>query len=100
MASFKTSLVASRLKSKGFTEERKGRDHIYFFFFYKGKKTGIYTKISHSMKEIGDSLIGDMKNQMKLSTKQFNEFVECTLGKEEYTKILLDNGYIKDKGLQ
>jgi hypothetical protein len=38
--------VKKALKLKGFREEE--RDHWYYFFYHAGKKTDIYTKISHN----------------------------------------------------
>lgn len=95
MASLKTAKIAKSLTHKGFREV-EGRDHIFYFFYLNGKKTSVFTKMSHSDEEIGDKLIKNMKNQMKLSKEQFFDFVKCTLTEEEYTKYLLDNGYIRN----
>jgi hypothetical protein len=52
VSSAKTREVKAALVRKGFAEESK-RDHLYYFFLNEGKKTRIYTKISHGETDIG-----------------------------------------------
>src|SRR5205823_4623038 len=49
-----------------------------------GKKTRIYTKVSHGEKEIPDNLLGAMARQLNLNKKQFLELVDCPLTREIY----------------
>src|SRR5947209_6055145 len=67
--------VAAALEHKGF--RKKENDHTFFHLWVAGKKTAIWTKISHGLKEIGDKLLGMMARQVRLSAKQFRDLVEC-----------------------
>jgi hypothetical protein len=73
--------------SKGFSENSK-RDHHYYFYRHKGKKSDIHTKISHGENEIDDSLCSRMARQIRLTRREFDAFVECGLTAEEYSRML------------
>lgn len=87
--------VRRALQSKGFEETTK-RDHLFYFFQYEGRKTHIYTKISHNTVDIPKGLCGAMAKQMKLRREQFDEFVECPLTQELYTKILIAAAHLRE----
>ena len=91
--------VGGALKSKGFKETSK-RDHVYYFFYFKGKKTNIFTKISHNESEIHDKNCSSMARQIKLNNAQFKDFVDCPLKSEMYLRLLLDSRHIEDKPAQ
>lgn len=82
----RTDEIKSSLTKKGF--EPKDGKHKFFNYYYDGKKTKISTMISHSHKEIGDTLINKMSKQVKLSKDQFCKLVNCSLSGEEYKEIL------------
>jgi hypothetical protein len=86
-------IIRANLTKKGFAESVDG-DHIYLWLTIDGKDTGIKTKISHSATECGDSLLSMMARQVKLARKEFEQLVDCTLGKEGYLKILRNNGIL------
>ncbi|MBQ9607841.1 MAG: hypothetical protein IJV15_00180 [Lachnospiraceae bacterium] len=89
-----TKDVQKALLKKGFTLEKK-RDHAYYFVYIGNKKTRINTKISHgSHKDISDSLLKLMMKEMKLQKKEFDEYMNCTLTKDEYLTFLKENKYI------
>jgi predicted RNA binding protein YcfA (HicA-like mRNA interferase family) len=69
--------VMASLEKKGFT--KKENDHTFFHLWVDGKKTTVYTKVSHGEKEIHDNLLGAMARQLRLSKKQFLELVDCPL---------------------
>jgi hypothetical protein len=78
--------IHSSLTSKGFSEKAEG-DHIFLVYLdADGKKTGIHTKLSHAAKgdDIGNSLLGRMAGQVRLSKKEFIELVDCPMSKEGY----------------
>lgn len=86
--------VERALQNKGFTL-LKGRDHNYYYLYLDGKKTRINTKVSHgSHKDISDGLLIQMRKQMKLPKKEFNQYMDCTFSKEQYINFLKNNGYI------
>jgi len=80
--------VQKALKAKGFQESTK-RDHIYYFLFHNGKKTNIFTKVSHSSSEIDDRNCSSMARQIRLSNPQFRDFVDCALTYDIYVKTLV-----------
>ena len=92
MSVLKVSDINRNLQKKGFVS-RPG-DHNYYFFYFEGKKTDIFTKVSHSSDEVGDPLISKMSKQLKLSKEQFLKFVRCTIKEEEYKEILVEQGYL------
>lgn len=87
--------VESALKSKGF-EEQDG-DHRFFVYWTEdGKKTRARTKTSHTpkMKDIPDSLLGQMAKQVCLDTKgQFLELVDCPMSRGDYENVLRGKGF-------
>jgi hypothetical protein len=92
MAQRDTADIVSALLSKGFY--RKNNDHI--FFYYKENQS-IYTKISHGSgyKVYSDKLLGKVKRQLNLTTKELLEFIDCPLTKEKYKELLKSKELIK-----
>lgn len=84
--------VKKSLKFKGFAEEN--RNHFYYFFVYNGKRSPINTKISHGETEIDDRNCSSMARQIKLTNKQFRDFVDCCLSQEAYVEVLIQAGHL------
>ncbi len=85
--------IVKVLPKKGFTKELG--HHIYFHHRFGGKETGIFTKVSHSGKEISDGLITPMRKQLKLDTnRQVRDLIECLMSGDDYTTFLKDKGII------
>jgi predicted RNA binding protein YcfA (HicA-like mRNA interferase family) len=82
--------VQSALSRKGFVEYSK-RDHRYYFLHYNGKKTSIYTKISHTSSDINSNLISKMARQVRLKSEEFDSLVDCGLDRDGYLTILIKN---------
>lgn len=93
MGVLRTSEVENNLLSKGF--EMKAGNHKFFYFYYQGKKSSIFTKTSHSSKELDDYLIKQMSRQLKLEKSDFIKFASCTISEEEYINHLIKNGFLK-----
>lgn len=81
--------VAKALKKKGF-EAYEGDHQRFRYVRTNGKVTSINTKISHGVKEIDKRLFSAMSRQVKLSKEQFCRYVECTISRAAYEKILID----------
>ena len=84
------------LPKKGFTRDARG-DHVYFLHTHKGRRTGAYTKISHSakMRDISGSLLRTMQKQLRLEhTRQAVELLRCPMDGEEYLRILIQRGIV------
>ena len=91
----KASDVEKALKKKGFTED-KSKSHNKYVLYIDGKKTNINTHTSQgaSHKEISECMLNTMAKQMKITRKEFDSFVQCTLSEENYKKILYERNEI------
>ncbi|MCE0497360.1 MAG: hypothetical protein LV481_05370 [Methylacidiphilales bacterium] len=89
--------IEHSLVAKGFLKEMKGRRHIMFWFMNRGKKTPIFTFMSHGANEVGDDLIGDMSKQVKLKKVEFLNLVDCTLTAKAYFEKMVLDGHIKQE---
>jgi predicted RNA binding protein YcfA (HicA-like mRNA interferase family) len=87
--------IREALRTKGFHEDRS-RDHCYYFLHYNGKKSSVFTKISHSEREIKAPLLSVMARQLKITKAQFSELVICTLRGDEYAALLIAQRIIGD----
>jgi predicted RNA binding protein YcfA (HicA-like mRNA interferase family) len=91
MTTLKPRQVLSGLEKKGFVQSQ--RDHRFLIFYFNGKKTSIYTKVSHGGNEINDYLINQMSIQIRLEKKQFIDLVNCPFSAEDYLKELRAKGF-------
>ena len=89
----KTKTIAAALKKKGFS--KKQSHHTYFIFLHNGKKTGIYTYLSHGKKEISKTLRSMMAEQLRLSPSDFDEVIDCTKSKEELVRFYEECGFLE-----
>lgn len=86
--------VEKSLEKKGF--QRKEGDHHYFNYYTKaGKKTQVFTKTSHGVKELDDSLLGMMSRQCKLSRQDFDRLIDCPLDRDSYERKLIEVGVVE-----
>jgi predicted RNA binding protein YcfA (HicA-like mRNA interferase family) len=86
--------VERSLEKKGF--QRKEGDHHYFNYYTKaGKKTKVFTKTSHGVKELDDSLLGMMSRQCKLSRQDFDRLIDCPLDRDSYERKLIEVGVVE-----
>src|SRR6266550_4407388 len=88
--------VMAGLEKKGFT--KKENDHTFFHLWVEGKKTRVYTKVSHGENEIPDNLLGAMARQLVLNKKQFLELVDCPFTLDAYLTTLRSAGVIPPAG--
>lgn len=93
MKVFSSKEYESALQQKGFRLERERRHRIYCLWV-KGKKTRIFTMVSHgSSEDIRGTLLGKFKRQLFLnSSKELVDFVECFLTHERYIDLLKNKG--------
>lgn len=94
MKSKKAREVRQALIKKGFREDKE-RDHWYYFLYVNGRKSAIYTKISHNAGEIGAGLLALMARQLTISTAQFEMFIDCKLTEAEYVRLLVETGRLR-----
>lgn len=85
--------VEKSLERKGFV--KAGGDHHFFHYYtLAGKKSRIFTKTSHGVREIGDGLLARMSKQCKLSRSDFDQLIECPLDQKTYESKLIAAGYV------
>lgn len=93
MADLRGNKVHRSLSEKGFVP-RNGAKHILYHYWYKGKKTQIFTFMSRPPGPLGDNLIAKMAKQTKLSREEFIELAECPLTKERLLRLYLEREII------
>lgn len=93
MTVIKTRDLKSALLKKGF-KLTEGSHHFYQLYDDQDRPTNIFTKISHSHREISDPLINAVKKDMHLEKNQLIKYSECILTKEEYYSILKSKNLI------
>jgi hypothetical protein len=81
MAKRKTAKIGSALQRKGFQKEET--HHTYYYFIYNGKKTEIYTYLSHGKKDISPYLRSKMANQLKIKPEEFDKLIDCTMSEDD-----------------
>jgi len=86
MSTLKIREIKAALLRKGFVQ--RNNDHEYFSLHVEGKKTSIFTKVSHGESEIRDPLIHKMAKQIRLSNDQYVKFIECSISGDAYVAIL------------
>jgi hypothetical protein len=85
--------VESALTSKGFRKFEN--DHHKYVLFRNGRRTLVRTKISHGEREISDKNCGKMARQMKITTPQFKDFVDCKIQGSDYVNMLVNQGILE-----
>lgn len=90
MTNLKGNKAHRAFLKKGFQDER-GRKDIFYYFYYQGKKTHIYTKMSHNPGELNEWLISQMAWQLKLSKNELVEVVKCSIDGDKLLNIFLKN---------
>jgi len=96
MKTRKTKDIKRVLEKKGFILEPKKDHHLFYYLVIDGKKQAINTYLSHGINEYGNSLMNQIKKQLKfIETQKAEDFFDCPMTKEQYIQMLEDNGEIK-----
>ena len=82
----KTKIIARKLEQEDF--RRKNSHHKFYCLFHENKKTTVWTKLSHSIEEYGDSLLSLMAKELSLSNKELNEFLDCNINHDDLVQML------------
>jgi len=83
--------IEKSFAEKGFVKE-EGRDHRFWYFFYKGKKTRIRAKISTGTgyEDYKINLLKRIKNQLFLdSLKELDDLLRCPMDGKQYAELML-----------
>ena len=79
--------LRSALNRKALADEDGSGDHIVFNSRMNGRNQRI-TKMSHGAKgQISKGRLAEFARQMRLSSRQLNLFVDCTLSRNEWLEI-------------
>lgn len=83
--------VEKALRRKGF---RSRESHHTFWSYYstEGKRTEIFTKVSHGHSEISPDNLRKMAKQCFLTNSEFVDLMQCPLSREQYEEILRQKG--------
>ena len=84
--------IISGLGRKGFRSQEN--DHTFLHLWVAGRKTPVWTKISHGEKEIGDRLLAVMARQLRITRQEFNNLVDCPLSEAAYVQMLREGEHI------
>lgn len=85
--------IEKALLAKGFekaTSKQKSH-HAYYYFKYQGKRTGVYTYLSHGAKssDYGPQLMNKIKQQLKFEDSKLAEaFLDCPFKEQQYANML------------
>ena len=85
--------VLKGLEKKGF--RRRDNDHTFLHLLIDGRKTPVFTKVSHGEKQLGDNLLAVMARQLRINGRQFRELIDCPLSQDEYVQLLREGGHIE-----
>jgi hypothetical protein len=96
MPTRKTRLIMSSLAKKGFSPKKGRSKHIKYTLYVDGKKTGIFTWISHGKNEYNDQLLNAMKKELHLETTQeLEDLIDCPMSGERLVTLLVERGAIR-----
>lgn len=96
MAVWPRDKIRSALTSKGF-ELREDGDHELLTFKVDGLTRAIFTKLSRgkNYRVYGNPRLSDMSHQLKVTRKQLDRLIECSMDLPEYTACLRSQGIIR-----
>ena len=83
------------LLKKGFVLYPEKDHHQFYYLEIDGIKQNVYTYFSHSLKEYGSSLMGQIKKQLKFAeTDKAEDFFDCPMSEKQYIEMLKELGII------
>lgn len=86
--------IRKGLERKGW-KKREGH-HTFYYLKVEGLTERIHTYVSHSAKEYGKKLLGEMKRQLKFdSVEDLQSYIKCEMSHEEYIQMLKEKGLIR-----
>ncbi len=92
----KTRKIISSLTKKGFSARKGKSKHIKYTLYVNGKKTSVFTWISHGLDEYDDQLLNAMKKELHLeSSQEFDDLIDCPMSEDILISLLVKKGAIK-----
>jgi len=92
----KRRTIDSAFTGKGFIKTTLGNGHFSYQLVIDGKIQNIRTKMSmgSSHRELGKPLISKMARDLKMTPKEFSDYVVCNYSYDEYVNHLKDSKQI------
>jgi len=72
---------------------REGRDTLAFF--YCDDRLVLWTKVPHKRGELKGKLPYYIRQQLRLTDRQFRQLLQCRIDRSEYVQILKSKGLIR-----
>lgn len=87
--------IHKALVSKGFIEIT-GTNHDLFILEVEGKKTQVstFTSRGSKYKSYGTNLLGAMKQQLKLTSSELLQLIDCPLTYDRYIELLKERSIL------
>ena len=82
--------IEKALLKKGFVKESESHHH-YYYLIINGKKSDLYTYLSHGKqsKDYGTKLMEKVKKQLRFTDRKKAElFLDCPMSAEQYITML------------
>jgi hypothetical protein len=96
MPTHKTRKIISSLIKKGFNPKKGKSKHIKYTLYVNGKKTSIFTWVSHGLNEYDDQLLNAMRKELSLeSNQELNDLIECPMSAEALISLLVERKKIR-----
>lgn len=88
--------IDSAFTGKGFVKTTLGNGHFSYQLEIDGKIQNIRTKMSmgSSHRELGKPLLSKMARDLKMTPKEFSDYVICNYSYNEYANYLRDGNHI------
>ena len=87
--------VDAALRRKGFVVREQKRHRRYFFYTRDGGRSAVSTSMSRgSRRDIGNRLAGFMASDCKLTNREFDRLIDCSMSREDYEDLLIERGYL------
>jgi len=91
--------IEKALLAKGFEKgsSKQKSHHSFYHFIYNGKRTHVYTYLSHgSKKDYSADLMSKIKRQLKFADSKIAEaFLDCPFKEEQYVDMLKKAGELE-----
>ena len=86
--------IEAALLAKGF--QRHDSKHRHFVFVNsEGEPTEVRTVMSHGRnRDISGWLHSEMARQCRLSRREFDRLVDCSMSQQQYEQLLAERGHI------
>jgi len=92
MTEIAVARIIGVLLDKGFVRDES--HHTMLRLRVSGRKTRIHTWFSHGRKKADDWLLSQVAREMHLSKRELLAFLECTIGRDDYVRLMIERGHI------